>query len=52
MDKWYVGYNADWDQYETFSCDNPDDATPEASGYETVEGPFDSKEEADANNPE
>lgn len=52
MDKWYIGRGktAYYPNGKTdlFMADNPDDATPEASGYDSVDGPFDTEEEAQA----
>jgi hypothetical protein len=54
MNNWYIGYSESKRTWEVFSCDNPKQATIEASGYEKVEGPFLTEEEAnetaDANN--
>ena len=50
MDKWYVGYPSEEDSLSSvpqlFQADHPKHATPEASGYESVIGPFDTKSEA------
>jgi hypothetical protein len=45
MDKYYIGYD-EQNRPEVFACDDPKYATPEASGYTSVEGPFDTLEEA------
>lgn len=49
MDKWYVGY-ADG-RAQLFQADHPKYATPAASGYDSVIGPFNTKEEALENEP-
>ena len=49
MDKWYIGYIEQTDQTQIFASDDPTKATPEASGYDSVDGPFDTEEEAEAN---
>ena len=36
MDKKYLGFRKDRNQWEKFSLSNPEDATPENSGYEEV----------------
>ncbi len=48
--KYYIGtVDNDFDRYkqEVFAVDFPNQATPEESGYDSVEGPFDTKEEAE-----
>ena len=47
LDKWYVGRNP-YRVPELFTSDDPEQATPEASGYEKVDGPFDDEDEARA----
>ena len=49
MDKYYVGcYEGPHGcKSDVFAADSPDEATPEISGYDTVEGPFDTKQEAE-----
>ena len=49
MTKYYVGYSESTHGPKTdvFGADSPDEATPEASGYDSVEGPFDTIEEAE-----
>ena len=49
-EKYYIGIG----EFETgtvFCSDNPQDATPEYSGFDVVDGPFDTEEEAEANCP-
>ncbi|MBA7670204.1 hypothetical protein ES703_78349 [subsurface metagenome] len=43
MDKWYVGHK-DNGASEVFTSDDPKRATAEASGYDSVDGPFDEEE--------
>lgn len=45
---WYVGCSEDsyGSKVQLFTADNAQQATPEESGYDTVNGPYDSKEEA------
>jgi len=54
MTKYYIGYSEDRKFWEPFGSDDPTEATPESSGYDKVEGPFDTpseaKEAAEANN--
>jgi hypothetical protein len=49
MLKYYVGWTdgVHGPKCDVFTVDNPCDATTEASGYDTVEGPFDTIEEAE-----
>ena len=47
LDKWYVGWNQ-YDEFNIFKTQFPTKATPEVSGYDRVEGPFDTEEEAQA----
>ncbi len=49
MDKYYVGWtdSAYGPRCDVFTADSPDEATTEVSGYDTVEGPFDTIEEAE-----
>jgi len=49
MLKYYVGWcdGVHGPKCDVFSVDSPDEATTEASGYDTVEGPFDTIEEAE-----
>lgn len=43
-DKYYIGlYEGEW---QLFVADDPKEATPERSGYEAVDGPFDTEEDA------
>lgn len=49
MAKWYVGHcieGMNAGRSDLFTADASKDATPEASGYDEVEGPFKSREEA------
>ena len=46
-DKYYVGHTKN-EGPQVFASDSPEAATPEASGYESVDGPFDTKEEAES----
>lgn len=48
MDKWFIGYDEDC-VAELFMASNPEEADPQWSGYNSVDGPFDTKEEAEAN---
>ncbi len=47
--KYYIGYDEDGIG-EVFASDDPTDALPEYSGYETVSQPFDTQQEANDNN--
>jgi hypothetical protein len=45
MDRYYIGY----DQHgrgEVFGWDLEEEPTPDDTGYESIEGPFDTSEEA------
>ena len=44
--KYYAGYVEERDYWEPFGSDSPEEATPEASGYDLVDGPFDTYEDA------
>ncbi len=48
MTKYYVGWfdGVHGPKCDVFGADSPDEATTEASGYDTVEGPFETEEEA------
>jgi hypothetical protein len=46
-DKFYLGYLAQEDRWQLFAADDPKYATPEASGYDDVSGPYDTREEAE-----
>jgi hypothetical protein len=44
-DKFYIGlHNGEW---QVFAADDPKEATPEASGYDAVDGAYDTQEEAE-----
>jgi len=45
----YLGYIANTNTWESFLSLRPSNATPEASGYDKVKGPFSSREEAERN---
>lgn len=51
MDKYYWGYLKDSGEWQLFAADDPKYATPEGSGYDDVQGPYDTREEAEENNP-
>ena len=46
MDKYYVGYDENGEA-EVFASDDPKYGTPEYSGYDAVDGPYDTKQEAE-----
>ncbi len=48
MTKYYVGWfdGVHGPKCDVFGADSPDEATTETSGYDTVEGPFETEEEA------
>lgn len=46
MTKYYIG-ESEAGTLEVFAADDPKHATPEASGYVSVSGPYDTQEEAE-----
>lgn len=46
MTRFYLGYSGENRRWEIFTADRPADATPEETGYDEVEGPYDSKQDA------
>jgi hypothetical protein len=49
VDRYYWGlYEGGW---QLFAADDPREATPERSGYEAVDGPYDTREEAEEHDP-
>lgn len=48
MSKFYIG-TSDLGRRDVFEWDEKTDPTPEDTGYESIEGPFDTKEEAEDN---
>jgi hypothetical protein len=51
MDKYYWGYVYYEKMWQLFASDDPKQATPEASGYWAVSQAFDTKEEAEGEDP-
>lgn len=50
MDKWYWGFRSEQNDWELFTSDEPY-VTAASSGYEEIYGPYATKEEAEADNP-
>ena len=46
--KWYIGRNP-YSEPELFTSDDPAQATPEASGFKRVDGPYNDEDDACAN---
>lgn len=46
MDKWYLG-STEAGRIDIFACDDPKQATPDASGYYEVDGPYTTRQDAE-----
>jgi len=47
MDRYYIGVIEESGKREVFASNEQDEPTPQTSGYDEVEGPFDTKQEAE-----
>jgi hypothetical protein len=51
VDKYYWGYDRFSSTWQLFAADDPQAATPEASGYFAVSAPYDTRKEAEEDDP-
>jgi hypothetical protein len=51
MDKFYWGLSPNSGNWELFDADQGFSATPASTGYDDVQGPYDTREEAEENDP-
>lgn len=51
MDKYYWGYVQYEGTWQLFAADDPRQAAPEGSGYFAVSAPYDSRKEAEEEDP-